>query len=93
MDWDDMDLARLLQFQCLEEYSSSSPDISEEDMALFFNNITVEEIGVVIPEDDHDSFIEIEEEVATMESGNVSDTISSQPPELFPTVDRFIIRQ
>jgi hypothetical protein len=40
----------LLQLECNEDNNSSSPDISEEDMALFFNNTIVEEIGVVISE-------------------------------------------
>jgi hypothetical protein len=74
----EFDWTRLLQLECKD--NPLKPAVSEEDMALFFNNATVEEISVFIPEHGHDShFVTLAVEPATvLEPSTVSDTLLSQ---------------
>ena len=71
------------------------PSVSEGDMALFFNNVTVEEINVIIPEHGQDShFVTLAAEPATvLESSTVSDTMLPQhvPQRRQTTATRFFI--
>lgn len=72
------DWTRLLQLESNDK--SANPPVSDEDMTLFFKNVAVEEIKVIIPDRGQDShFVTLAVEPATvLESSSVNDTMLSE---------------
>lgn len=77
VDWSRL----LLRSEGSEDNLSLKPTVSEDDMALFYNNVKLEEVTVTFPENGQDShFVTLAAEPATVleASTAVSDTMLSQ---------------
>ncbi|XP_057381259.1 uncharacterized protein LOC130703827 isoform X1 [Daphnia carinata] len=72
------DWTRLLQLESNDK--STNPPVGDEDTTLFFKNVAVDEIKVVIPDRGQDShFVTLAVEPATvLESSSVNDTMLSE---------------
>lgn len=75
---DGIDWTRLLQINSDE--SPVQPAVSEEDVALFYNNVRTTEINVIMPDNVKDSrFVTLAVEPATvLEASTVADTMLPQ---------------